>query len=118
MVLSFSSVFKEVFVKKGISLSGVFVAVIALVLLAGFLAADERTDKVDKLFTEWDTTVSPGCALAVIKGGRIIYERGYGMAKIEDGLALTPTKIFDIGSTSKQFTATCVWARRYRIQGA
>ena len=94
--------------KKGIRPSGVFIAVIVLVLLAGSLAADEKTDKVDKLFAEWDTTVSPGCALAVIKDGRIIYERGYGMAKIEDGLAMTPTKIFDIGSTSKQFTAASI----------
>lgn len=94
--------------KKGIRLFGVFIAVIVLGLLAGSLAADERTDKVDKLFAEWDTTVSPGCALAVIKDGRIVYERGYGMAKIEDGLAMTPTKIFDIGSTSKQFTAASI----------
>jgi CubicO group peptidase (beta-lactamase class C family) len=30
------------------------------------------------------------------------------MAKLEDGIAMTPDKIFDIGSVSKQFTATCV----------
>ena len=94
--------------KKGIRLSGFFMALSILGLLAGPLAADERTGKVDKLFAEWDTTVSPGCALAVIQDGRIIYERGYGMAKIEDGLAMTPAKIFDIGSTSKQFTAASI----------
>jgi CubicO group peptidase (beta-lactamase class C family) len=94
--------------KKMICFSGIFIAVTVLLFLAGSLAADEKTDKVDKLFAEWDTTVTPGCALAVVKDGQIIYERGYGMAKIEDGLAMTPTKIFDIGSTSKQFTAACV----------
>ena len=94
--------------KNRIRISRVFMAVTVLLFLAGLIAADEKTDKIDKLFAEWDTTVSPGCALAVVKDGEIIYERGYGMAKIEDGLAMTPTKIFDIGSTSKQFTATCV----------
>jgi CubicO group peptidase (beta-lactamase class C family) len=94
--------------KKGLGLSGFFIALIALGLLGGSLAADERTDNVDKLFAAWDSTVSPGCALAVIKDGQIIYERGYGMAKIEDGLAMTPAKIFDIGSTSKQFTAAAI----------
>lgn len=89
-------------------LAGVFMAVAVLTFLAGMLVADEKTDKVDKLFAEWDTTVSPGCALAIVKDGQIIYERGYGMAKIEDGLAMTPRKIFDIGSTSKQFTAACI----------
>ncbi len=30
-------------------------------------AADEKTDKVDKLFAQWDKTVTPGAALAIIK---------------------------------------------------
>ena len=71
-------------------------------------AADEKTDRVDKLFAAWDKTTSPGAALAVIKDGQIVYERGYGMAKIEDGIVNTPDKVFDIGSVSKQFTAACV----------
>ncbi|MGA2362115.1 MAG: serine hydrolase domain-containing protein [Candidatus Aminicenantales bacterium] len=79
-----------------------------LVLFAASLAADETTDKVDKLFATWDKTTSPGATLAVISDGRIIYKRGYGMAKLEDGIVMTPDKIFDIGSVSKQFTATCV----------
>jgi CubicO group peptidase (beta-lactamase class C family) len=87
---------------KGIAL------VLALLAFAALAAADEKTDKVDKIFAAWDTTTSPGAALAVIRDGKIIYERGYGMAKIEDGLVMTPQKIFDIGSTSKQFTAACL----------
>jgi CubicO group peptidase (beta-lactamase class C family) len=73
-----------------------------------FLAADEKTAKVDKIFSPWDTTVSPGAALAIIKDGQIIYERGYGLAKIEDDIVMTPSKIFDIASVSKQFTAACI----------
>jgi CubicO group peptidase (beta-lactamase class C family) len=84
----------------------VLLAVIAAASI--FLPADETTDKVDKIFAAWDKTTSPGAALAVIRDGKVIYERGYGMAKIEDGIAITPDKIFDIGSVSKQFTATCV----------
>ena len=71
-------------------------------------AADETADKVDKLFAEWDKTTSPGASLAVVKDGKIIYERGYGMARLEDGIVNTPEKVFDIGSVSKQFTAACV----------
>jgi CubicO group peptidase (beta-lactamase class C family) len=69
-----------------------------LISFVSVLAADEKSDKVDKIFAPWDT----------IKDGRIIYERGYGMAKLEDGIVITPQKIFDIGSTSKQFTAACL----------
>ncbi len=83
-------------------------SLILLLLLAFCLSADEKTDQVDKLFAAWDKTTSPGAALAIIKDGRVIYERGYGMAKIEDDLVMTPSKIFDIASVSKQFTATCI----------
>jgi CubicO group peptidase (beta-lactamase class C family) len=86
----------------------VFCGLILLAFFGVWLAADEKTDKVDKLFAQWDTIVTPGCALAIIKDGEIIYKRGYGMAKIEDGIVMTPSKIFDIGSVSKQFTATCI----------
>jgi CubicO group peptidase (beta-lactamase class C family) len=82
------------------------VALIACVVLP--LAADETTDKVDKIFAPWDKTTSPGAALAVVRDGRIVYKRGYGMAKLEDGIVMTPDKIFDIGSCSKQFTATSI----------
>jgi CubicO group peptidase (beta-lactamase class C family) len=87
-----------------IAAAGLILAVIGPVAAA----ADETTDKVDKLFAAWDKTTSPGAALAVIKDGQIVYERGYGMAKIEDGIVNTPDKVFDIGSVSKQFTAACV----------
>ena len=46
---------------------------------------EELTPQIDTLFTEWDSTYSPGCALAVIKDGEIIYKRGYGMSSLEFG---------------------------------
>jgi CubicO group peptidase (beta-lactamase class C family) len=87
-------------------------AAVACLLLAVAVSvlggADETTAKVDRLFAAWDKTTSPGAALAVVRDGKIIYERGYGMAKLEDGLVNGPEKVFDIGSVSKQFTAACV----------
>jgi CubicO group peptidase (beta-lactamase class C family) len=66
------------------------------------------TDKVDRLFTQWDKHDSPGCALAIIQNGEIIYKRGYGMANLEYDIPISPSSIFDIGSNSKQFTAMCI----------
>ena len=85
-----------------------WIPALTVLLLAGMALADATTGQVDKLFAEWDTTVTPGAALAVVRDGTIIYERGYGMASLEDGLVMTPQKVFDIGSTSKQFTAACM----------
>jgi CubicO group peptidase (beta-lactamase class C family) len=66
------------------------------------------TDKVDRLFTQWDKPNSPGCALAVIQNGEIIYQRGYGMANLEYDIPISPNSVFDIGSNAKQFTAMCI----------
>jgi CubicO group peptidase (beta-lactamase class C family) len=66
------------------------------------------TDKVDELFAVWNTPDSPGCALGIIKNGRLLYKRGYGMANLEHNIPISATTVFRIGSTSKQFTATCI----------
>ena len=65
-------------------------------------------EQVDQIFAEWDKSDSPGCALAVIRDGEIIYTRGYGMANLEHDVPIKPETIFDIGSTSKQFTALSI----------
>ncbi len=64
--------------------------------------------KVDAVFREYDRSDSPGCALGVFRDGRIEYARGYGMANLELGIANSPQTVFDIGSTSKQFTALAI----------
>src|SRR5262249_30837624 len=64
--------------------------------------------EVDELFAQWDRPDSPGCALAVIRDGRIAYVRGYGCANLEYGVPITPATIFHVASVSKQFTAFAV----------
>jgi CubicO group peptidase (beta-lactamase class C family) len=63
---------------------------------------------IDDLFAEWNKPDSPGCALAVIKEGKVIYESGYGCANLEYGTPITPSSVFYIASVSKQFTAMSV----------
>jgi len=64
--------------------------------------------RVDAVFAQWNRTDSPGCAVGVYRGGVVEYARGYGMGNLELGVALSPRSIFDIGSTSKQFTAMSI----------
>jgi CubicO group peptidase (beta-lactamase class C family) len=75
---------------------------------SSYVVADGFTDKVDRIFSDWNTTSSPGCALAVVKDGRIVYEHGYGMANLELGVAISPQSVFDIGSVSKEITAMAI----------
>ncbi len=69
---------------------------------------DSLSKKVDAIFAEYDKTNSPGCALAILKDGKIVYKRGYGMSNLEYNIAITPTSIFHIASISKQFTAAAI----------
>ncbi|MDX1395710.1 MAG: serine hydrolase domain-containing protein [Gemmatimonadota bacterium] len=64
--------------------------------------------RVDSVFTVYDRTDSPGCALGVMRAGELLYARGYGMANLELREALGPASVFRIGSVSKQFTAATV----------
>lgn len=69
---------------------------------------DSLSKKVDAIFAEYDKTNSPGCALAILKNGKIIYKRGYGMSNLEYSIAINPSSIFHIASISKQFTAAAI----------
>ncbi len=72
------------------------------------VAPGDLRASVDAVFREYDRSDSPGCALGVYRDGRTVYERGYGMANLELGVANSPQSVFDIGSTSKQFTAFAI----------
>lgn len=79
------------------------------VLIIPMRAQETQAEKaVDKLFREWSSTSSPGCAVAVIKDGKIIHQKGYGMADLEHDVPIRPSSVFYIGSVSKQFVAACM----------
>ena len=65
------------------------------------------TAKIDAAFKDYGTT-TPGCALGIYERGRVRFARGYGMADLSLGVPISPTTVFDIGSTSKQFAAASI----------
>ena len=84
---------------------------IGLFIIAPDLEAQKKDpliEKVDKIFEKWDKSNSPGCALGIIKDGKFIYRKGYGMANLEHDIPIDSQSVFRIGSTSKQFTAMCI----------
>lgn len=64
--------------------------------------------RVDQLFATWNRSDSPGCALGVIKDGRFVYQRGYGMASLDHRIPIDSKSVFYIASMSKQFTAMSI----------
>jgi len=69
---------------------------------------DARAIRADSVFQRFDRTDSPGCALGVYQDGKLLYGRGYGMASLELGVALSSRSVLDVGSISKQFTAMSI----------
>jgi CubicO group peptidase (beta-lactamase class C family) len=51
---------------------------------------------------------TPGAAIGIVSGDRLIYVKGIGMSDIETGTPLAPEMLFRVGSTTKMFTATAL----------
>lgn len=64
--------------------------------------------EIDNLFVEWENDQSPGAAIGIIKEGKLIYSKAYGIANLDYGIPITNDSKFYIASTSKQFTAACI----------
>ncbi|MGG7438471.1 serine hydrolase domain-containing protein [Chryseobacterium arthrosphaerae] len=75
----------------------------------GILSAQSGTRdeirKADSLINNYSDPKAPGMAVGIIRDGKIIYKKTYGLANLEDKIPVTDSTAFDIASVSKQFTA-------------
>ncbi|HSU51767.1 MAG TPA: serine hydrolase domain-containing protein [Segetibacter sp.] len=70
--------------------------------------ADSLSKKVDAIFDTYNKANSPGCALAILKDGKILYKKGYGISNLEYNIAINSSSVFHVASLSKQFTAAAI----------
>ena len=95
-------------------LIGLAIVVIALPEVSTAFAQTNKpanvtpSEKIDALFAQWNKPDSPGCAVAVIKDGQVLYKRGYGIANLDFDIPISSKTVFNVGSISKQFTAISV----------
>jgi CubicO group peptidase (beta-lactamase class C family) len=64
--------------------------------------------EIDALFAEWNKPDSAGCGVGVNRSGKMVFERGYGMANLEQKVPIAPATLFDPASIAKPFTALSV----------
>ncbi|MCM2256040.1 MAG: serine hydrolase [Vicinamibacteria bacterium] len=50
----------------------------------------------------------PGASAIVVKDGKVLFRKAYGMAHVELGVPLQPDMVFRLGSITKQFTAVAI----------
>ena len=57
---------------------------------------------------ELRNTATPGGAIAVVLGDRVIYTKAFGIANVETHEPVRPEMLFRLGSTTKMFTAAAL----------
>jgi CubicO group peptidase (beta-lactamase class C family) len=50
----------------------------------------------------------PGCAIAIVQGGKIVYEKGFGVRALGKPARVTPKTLFMIGSVGKSLTTLMI----------
>ena len=77
-------------------------------VLFGFAQTETATKVDDFIKAEMQKQKIPGISLAVVKDGKPLIVKGYGLANVEHQVPVKPETIFQSGSVGKQFTATAV----------
>jgi CubicO group peptidase (beta-lactamase class C family) len=66
---------------------------------------DFDEQKIDSIFAELNQCHLPGAVVGIGIGGRPVYRKGFGLARMELPVVLSPSMRMRIGSTTKHFTA-------------
>lgn len=83
----------------------VLLSFLSIFLLISSISA-QAVDKVDDFIkAEMQKQHIPGVSLAIIKNGKIIKAKGYGLANVETNTPVTAETVFKIGSISKPIIA-------------
>ncbi len=62
-------------------------------------------NRIEKIMADWKAV---GCAVGIVKNGKVIYAKGFGYRDLYKKLPITPQTLFPIASNTKLFTATAV----------
>src|SRR2546423_3278462 len=71
-------------------------------------SAQVSTSQIDALFSRFSNSKEPGCAVLVIKDGKPIFRKGYGVTDLRSMHAIGRETNFRLASLTKQFTATAI----------
>lgn len=64
----------------------------------------DYNETVDSLYSTFNESGKPGCAIAVVKEGKIVYQKCFGLSDLEHQIPITSSTLFGLASVSKQFT--------------
>lgn len=87
-----------------------------ITLLAPITAVAQGVDPLSRLRTELEPKINeeiqhsrlPGFAIGVVKDGKLIYAKGFGVAKLGGNQPITSKSLFHMASVTKTFVATAI----------
>jgi len=80
--------------------------VVLMILAVPVTAQNDISRKVDKIISKAMTDEAiPGVAVAIVRDGKILFEKGYGIRSVNTEAKTDEQTVFSIGSVSKAFTA-------------
>ena len=84
-------------------------------LLLGWMAASSvlasaqvSSSQIDAIFASLKSGNAPGAAVLVVRNGRPVFRRGYGVTDLRTMRPIDPRTNFRLASFTKQFTAACI----------
>ena len=77
------------------------------VACCGVASRDDMT-RVEAVFEGFRSSAAPGLAVLVVRDGKVVFERGYGVGDLRTKRAIDGATNFRLASVSKQFTAMAV----------
>jgi CubicO group peptidase (beta-lactamase class C family) len=64
---------------------------------------------IDKVVLDAGVTEeTPGIAIAIVEDGKVVFQKGYGLARLKDKTPIRTQTTFEIASMTKMFTATAI----------
>jgi len=85
-----------------------FLTLFTFIFTASMVISGQVTPaQIGALFSEFRPS-EPGCAVAVVKDGKPVFRKGYGVADLRTMTAIGPQTNFRLASLTKQFTATAI----------
>ena len=79
-----------------------------IVILAAAANGQASSGKIDAIFAGLKSGRAPGAAVLVIRDGRPVFRRGYGVTDLRTRRPIDPHTNFRLASFTKQFTATAI----------
>jgi D-alanyl-D-alanine carboxypeptidase len=90
---------------KNFLAKSLFSALLTMIIAVG--ASAQTMADVDAVVQKAiDAKTIPGAGVAIVRNGKIVFTKGYGLADVDTGTPVTENTAFQIASVTKQFTAT------------